>query len=185
MYFRALLVAIAAFLLFLCLLSIRHIPIVTGFYYGASFASLFAILVGMLLSGISRVAPRARPYAALAVVGIVATQIVNFWPINDGLAEAPQRGDGAGAHLRPGRPLAEPVPDRRGGATAHEHGSPQSLASLEAQAAPTVRSRATSSRLRAGYLVFELREIDRQLLRQNEGARSGGNQGADDADNEE
>ena len=83
-YFRGLLVAIGLFLLYLCLLSIRHIPVVTGYYYGAAFASLFAILVGMMLSGVGRVLPRARSFAALAVVGIVTTQMVNFWPINDG-----------------------------------------------------------------------------------------------------
>lgn len=83
-YLRGFLVGLVLFLLFLDVLSIRHLPLVTGYYYGAGFASLFAILIGMLFSALSTVSPRARSWAALAVLWIVGTQIVNFWPINDG-----------------------------------------------------------------------------------------------------
>ena len=83
-YARGYLVALALFFVFLTALSIRHIPTVTGYYYGAGFAALFAILIGLLVAGLSRLAPLARPLAALAVLGIVAVQIDNFEPINAG-----------------------------------------------------------------------------------------------------
>ena len=85
-YFRGYLAGFALFFVFLTGLSIRHIPVVTGFYYGAGFAALFAILIGLAFAGLSQVVPRARPLAALAVVGIVGTQIVNFGPIDAGWA---------------------------------------------------------------------------------------------------
>jgi hypothetical protein len=81
---QGLLIAIALFIFFLSILSIRHIPIVTGYYYGAGFAALFALLIGMLFKGSTLMLPNARPFAALAVVAIVAIQIINFAPINDG-----------------------------------------------------------------------------------------------------
>lgn len=83
-YFRGYLVAFALFFLVLTGLSIRHIPVVTGFYYGAGFAALFALLIGLLFGGLSRIVPTARPFAALGVVAIVGTQIVNFAPIDAG-----------------------------------------------------------------------------------------------------
>ncbi|MGE3913922.1 MAG: hypothetical protein AB7K36_31550, partial [Chloroflexota bacterium] len=83
-HLRGLLVALPLFIVFLSLLMIRHIPIVTGYYYGAIFASLFALLVGLLLAGVSQVMPFGRTIAALAVAVIVGIQIANFGPINDG-----------------------------------------------------------------------------------------------------
>jgi hypothetical protein len=164
MYFRGLLAAIVVFGLFLSLLSIRHIPIVTGFYYGASFASLFSILVGMLFAGISDLIPKARPDAALAVIAIVAVQIANFWPINDGwiythnevmskarvLEQSPrfQRR----YPLEPGRPLS--AAEVNGIWTAWKQGRMQQY----------VRSQRLSPA--ASYEVFELRELDRLLLKQ-------------------
>ena len=84
LYFRGYLLALALFFLFLTGLSIRHIPIVTGYYYGAGFASLFAILIGLLVGCVSEMKPVARPFAALAVAAIVGAQIANFAPINAG-----------------------------------------------------------------------------------------------------
>jgi len=161
MYFRGLLCAIVVFGLFLSLLSIRHIPIVTGFYYGASFASLFAILVGMLFAGVARIIPRARPDAALAVVAIVVVQIANFWPINEGwkythnevmsrarvLEQTPrfQRR----YPMEVGRPLT--MTEVNGIWSAWKQGQMQ----------PYVRRNKLSPA--SSYLVFELREIDSQL----------------------
>jgi hypothetical protein len=83
-HLRGLLVALPFFFVFLSLLMVRHIPIVTGYYYGAIFASLFALLIGMLVTGVSRALPAARPVAALAVLVIVVIQLFNFAPLNDG-----------------------------------------------------------------------------------------------------
>lgn len=84
MHLRGLLVALPIFVVFLSLLMVRHIPVVTGYYYGAIFASLFALLTGLLLTGVSRVWPRSRIVAALAVLAIVGVQIANYGPLNDG-----------------------------------------------------------------------------------------------------
>jgi len=83
-HLRGLLVALPLFIVFLSLLMVRHIPVVTGYYYGAIFASLFALLVGMLVTGVSRLLPAARPVAALGVLAIVGIQLVNYGPLNDG-----------------------------------------------------------------------------------------------------
>ena len=83
-HLRGLLVALPIFIVFLSLLMVRHIPVVTGYYYGAIFASLFALLIGMLMTGVSQVWPRARIVAALAVLAIVSVQIVNYGPLNEG-----------------------------------------------------------------------------------------------------
>jgi hypothetical protein len=159
--FRAYLAAMAVFLVFLCLLSVRHIPVVTGFYYGAPFASLFAILIGMLLSGLSAIVPKARPFAALAVVAIVATQIVNFGPINDGWRYLHNEEMGRarlwvyGDRWRSRYPIME---------------TEQPLTRTEVerlwrawkrgQLQPYVKNQKFSAA--AGYLIVELREIDRQ-----------------------
>ena len=161
MYFRGLLVAITLFLGFLSLLSIRHIPVVTGFYYGACFASLFAILVGMMLKGVSLVIPSARPYATLAVIAIVATQIINFWPINEGWkyahneimarARIVERGPKFWKRypLEQGRPLT--ATEVNGLWDAWQNGRmPQYIQTNKLAPAAT-------------YVVFELREIDRHL----------------------
>lgn len=79
-----LLLALPLFFFFLSFVMVRHMPIVTGYYYGAGFASLFAIIVGMLVQGVSAAAPRARLLAGVVVLGIVAVQLVNFAPINAG-----------------------------------------------------------------------------------------------------
>ena len=44
----------------------------------------FALLVGMLMAGVSRVWPWARTVAALGVVAIVGVQIANYGPLNYG-----------------------------------------------------------------------------------------------------
>ncbi len=140
-YARGYLVALALFFVFLTALSIRHIPTVTGYYYGAGFAALFAILIGLLVAGLSRLAPLARPLAALAVLGIVAVQIDNFEPINAGSDLPPQRavdasavvGHGAGA---PVGPAGDAV------AVADRHRSERDLGRLEAGSDERVPPRA-------------------------------------------
>jgi hypothetical protein len=142
-------------------LSIRHIPIATGFYYGASFASMFAILVGMLMAGISQVMPKARPWAALAVIAIVATQIVNYWPVNQGwlmlhneeMARARVLGMPSRFQKRfplaPGRPLT--TTEVNGIWSAWKRG----------RMVPYIREHRLAPS--AAYLVFELRRIDELL----------------------
>lgn len=83
-HLRGLLVSLPLFILFLSLLMARHIPVVTGYYYGAIFASIFAILVGLMLAGVAQLHPRLTPLAALLVLAMVGTQLVNFHAINDG-----------------------------------------------------------------------------------------------------
>jgi hypothetical protein len=79
-----LLLALPPFFFFLTVVMVHHIPIVTGYYYGAGFASLLAVLVGLLVGGIGIGAPSLRPLAGLAVLWIVAVQSINFAPINAG-----------------------------------------------------------------------------------------------------
>jgi hypothetical protein len=165
-YLRGLLVAIIVFGLFLSLLSVRHIPIVTGFYYGASFASLFAILVGMLFAGVARIFPGFRADAALAVIAIVAVQITNFWPINEGWMYTHNEMMARGRvleqtprfqrryPLEPGRPLT--ATEVNGIWTAWKEGRMQ----------PYIAKYKMSPA--ASYLVFELRELDRLLSQQNQ-----------------
>lgn len=83
-HLRGLLVSLPIFFLFLSLLMVRHIPVVTGYYYGAIFASLFALLVGLLAAGASQLVPWGRIASAVVVVAIVGVQIVNYGPLNDG-----------------------------------------------------------------------------------------------------
>jgi hypothetical protein len=83
-HLRGLLLSLPIFFLFLSLLMVRHIPVVTGYYYGAIFASLFALLVGMMLTAASRVAPWSRPFMALAVLAIVGIQLTNYAQLNEG-----------------------------------------------------------------------------------------------------
>jgi hypothetical protein len=83
-HLRGLLVSLPLFFLFLSLLMVRHIPIVTGYYYGAIFASLFALLVAMMVTAVSRIAPWSRPVAALAVLAIVGIQVTNYTQLNTG-----------------------------------------------------------------------------------------------------
>jgi hypothetical protein len=84
MHLRGLLLSLPPFILFLSLLMARHIPVVTGYYYGAIFASIFAILVGLMLAGVAQLRPKLTPVAALLVLAMVGTQLANFHAINDG-----------------------------------------------------------------------------------------------------
>ncbi|HZO26493.1 MAG TPA: hypothetical protein VFH48_10945 [Chloroflexota bacterium] len=83
-YLRGLLVALPIFFLYLSLLMVRHVPVVTGYYYGAIFASVFALLVGLLVAGASQLVPWGRIASAVVVAAIVGVQIANYGPLNDG-----------------------------------------------------------------------------------------------------
>jgi hypothetical protein len=155
-----LLVAIPLFVVFLSLVMIRHIPIITGYYYGAGFASLLGLLIGLLLAGFS-ISRRwaARPLAGLAVLAIVGVQIANFGPINDGwiATHNEQVTRSMMQRLRAGLqrriPLAPPPRDL----------TPAELAAIwEAWSRdrldPYLREHSVSGA--AAYQVFELREIE-------------------------
>jgi len=155
---RGLIVGMLLFVLFLSFLSIRHIPIVTGYYYGAGFASLFALLVALLVAGLDTICPSARLVAAIATLVIVGVQIINYGPINDGwiVTHNEQLTRAMVQKLRPG--LQKRLPLR----------SPQDLSPDELQAIWTAWKRdRLDEYLRDGhvstaaiYEVFELREID-------------------------
>jgi hypothetical protein len=83
-YLRGALAALALFIVFLSVLLIRHIPVATGFYYGAAFATIFSLLVGLMVKGVAVWSPRLRPVAAVAVLAIVLIQIDNFAQVNAG-----------------------------------------------------------------------------------------------------
>jgi hypothetical protein len=91
-YLRGLLASLPLFFLFLSLLMARHLPVVTGYYYGAIFAAIFAVLVGLLVTGASQLAPWGRAVAALVVVAVVGVQIVNYGALNDGWRLAHDEG---------------------------------------------------------------------------------------------
>lgn len=83
-YLRRALVATALFLVFLCLVMIRQFPVVTGYYYGAPFAAMFALPVGLAFAAAANLRPYAQVIAAVAVLWIAAVQIDNFTSIQRG-----------------------------------------------------------------------------------------------------
>ena len=70
--------------LFLTLLLVRHIPVATGFYYGAIFAALFALFVGLSYGAIEEHRAPFRIMAAMAVLGLAITGTLNFSKVNRG-----------------------------------------------------------------------------------------------------
>lgn len=74
-------VVFIGFYVFLALLLVRHIPIATGFYYGAMFAVLFAVFVGVCYGSIE--GPW-RIWAAVLVLFLVAVGMDNFRKVNRG-----------------------------------------------------------------------------------------------------
>jgi len=87
-YLRRAIIATVLFLVFLSLVSIRHIPVSTGYYYGSSFAAIFALLIGMWYAAVEE---RGRAVAgvvfACIVLAIALVQTDNFAPINRGWLE--------------------------------------------------------------------------------------------------
>jgi len=157
-YLRGALAALALFVVFLSVLLIRHIPVATGFYYGAAFAAVFALLVGLMVKGAAVWSPRLRPIAALAVLAIVLIQIDNFAQVNAGWART--------HHEDLTRPafsdqLRMKPPGPFDGAELQAIRQAWLAGDLEGY----VRRNAIA--VEAVYLVFELRAIDR--LRGNDG----------------
>jgi hypothetical protein len=83
-YLRRVLLATALFIVFLCLVMIRQFPIVTGYYYGAPFAVMFALLVGLAVASVRHWRPAWQSATALLVLVISLIQIDNFIPIHAG-----------------------------------------------------------------------------------------------------
>jgi hypothetical protein len=81
---RAMPLAFAALVVFLALLLVRHIPIATGYYYGAIFAVVFALFVGLSYGAIEEGRPALRILAAATVLGLAVTGALNFSKVNRG-----------------------------------------------------------------------------------------------------
>ena len=81
-WFRRLAVATAAFVVFQSLLSGRHVPYITGYYYGSAFAVFFALLVGLVLAMLAHLGGRARLAAVGVAIAVVVVQIDNFHALN-------------------------------------------------------------------------------------------------------
>jgi len=72
------------FFLFLTLLLVRHIPVATGFYYGAIFAVLFAMFVGLGYGAIAENRAHLRIAAAATVLALAIVGMLNFSKVNRG-----------------------------------------------------------------------------------------------------
>jgi len=83
-YLRTLPVVFVGFFVFLTLLLIRHIPIATGYYYGAMYAVLFAVFVGLCYGAFDTASPVLRATAAATVLFLVIVGASNFSQVNRG-----------------------------------------------------------------------------------------------------
>jgi hypothetical protein len=82
-WLRRVLLATAVFIVLVTLLSIRHNPIIIGYYYGASFSLFFALIVGLMLSVVSRVSTFWRLIGVVLAGLIVVVQANNFMYIDE------------------------------------------------------------------------------------------------------
>lgn len=79
--FRSLILATLLFVLFQSMLSGRHVPYITGYYYGAAFSIFFAMLAGFSFAALVRIGvPRLVMIGASAL--IVLIQANNFHKLN-------------------------------------------------------------------------------------------------------
>jgi hypothetical protein len=83
-YLRTIPVVFIGFFVFLTLLLIRHIPIATGYYYGAIYSALFAVFVGLCYGALDTAAPVWRATAAVTVLFLVVVGASNFSEVNRG-----------------------------------------------------------------------------------------------------
>jgi hypothetical protein len=83
-YLRSMPALFLGLFVFLTLLSVRHIPIATGFYYGAIFAVVFAIFVGLCYGAIDHSRSLMRASAAGIVVLLFFFGTSNFSKVNRG-----------------------------------------------------------------------------------------------------
>jgi hypothetical protein len=83
-YLRTMPIVFVGFFVFLTLLLIRHIPIATGYYYGAIYAVLFAVFVGLCYGALDTASPVLRAMAAAGVLFLVVIGASNFSQVNRG-----------------------------------------------------------------------------------------------------
>jgi hypothetical protein len=81
-YFRRLLVVAILSVLFESLLNARHVPYISGYYYGSAFSAFLSLLLAFSLAEVNRLHRRLAA-SALIALGVVVIQIVNFYPLND------------------------------------------------------------------------------------------------------
>lgn len=81
-YLRRLLVGAGLFILFISILHGRHVPRITGYYYGGPWAIFVASFVGICFAAMKRLGHGATLLAIGMVAWICAIQIYNFIPIN-------------------------------------------------------------------------------------------------------
>jgi hypothetical protein len=80
---RGALIATVVFLVLMTLLSIRHNPTLSGYYYGATISLFIALLVGLALAVINSKGTAWRLAGVAAAALIVGVQINNFWFVNE------------------------------------------------------------------------------------------------------
>jgi hypothetical protein len=83
-YLKTIPLVFVGFYVFLTLLLIRHIPIATGYYYGAIYAVLFAVFVGLCYGAIDAASSVRRAIAATVVLFLVVVGASNFSKVNRG-----------------------------------------------------------------------------------------------------
>jgi hypothetical protein len=83
-YVRSMPVVFVGFYVFLTLLLVRHIPIATGYYYGAIHAVFFAVFVGLCYGALDTASPVLRATAAVIVLFLVIVGASNFSQVNRG-----------------------------------------------------------------------------------------------------
>lgn len=79
---RRILLATGLFIVFHSLVSIRHIPVTNGYYYGAAFAVFFALISGVGWAEISKRGEVAKILCSVAILLVCLVQIGNFSTIN-------------------------------------------------------------------------------------------------------
>jgi hypothetical protein len=83
-YLRTIPVVFVGFFVFLTLLLIRHIPIATGYYYGAIYAGLLAVFVGLCYGALDTESTVLRAMAAVTILFLVIVGASNFSQVNRG-----------------------------------------------------------------------------------------------------
>jgi hypothetical protein len=81
LYLKRTLVAALLFVLFVSALSGRHLPFITGYFYGCGFALFPALMAGFAYGAAASAA--ARRFVALVALLAAGAQFVNFHAIND------------------------------------------------------------------------------------------------------
>jgi hypothetical protein len=81
-FFPKMLVSSVLFVVFISLLSGRHVPFITGYYYGCAWSILFSICIGLSFDAISLSGRLAKLLASIVILWIAMVQINNFLVIN-------------------------------------------------------------------------------------------------------